>query len=189
MTRFHHGKKKILMNIFSLILFPCLFLIASCMKETKSSLEGCCGNPAIDEAVGNGHLYFPNIFTPDADGINDIIVPYGDNNIVLVLSMNIKDQNGDIVFSGTDIIPGNAIQGWDGRINGVKQIGMYDVTLVVKAGDGTIKTLQGRVCSYPCHDEDGSKIPGHPDCQFPTQTQDGHFDPTIPSGENEGCFE
>ena len=162
-------------------------LLISCHNDKV--LLGCCSNPAIDENVGNGHIYVPNIFTPNADGINDNFTVFGDFNILIIREMKIKNQNGELVFKATDINPNVPSEGWDGTSFGLRFQGIFSFSIKVETSDGTVKTLEGNVCNYPCGEADNLQV-GHPnDCQFPSQVFSGLYDPTLPSFENFDCFE
>lgn len=66
------------------------------------------------------HVYFPNAFTPDGDGMNDRFGPVGHS--IDALEITIFDRWGEAVFSSdsTDDL-------WDGRVNGgpIANTGVY----------------------------------------------------------------
>jgi hypothetical protein len=163
-----------------------LFVWLSCDKDSKSVLEGCCKTTAIDEDFGNAHLYVSNIFTPNADGINDDLLPLGDS-IERIIHFTVYDKDGARVFEVEDVPLFDPSSRWDGAVNGTVKKGLYTITIRVKATDGTITDFEGHVCNYPCGK--GEEMISGEGCQFPAQSFDGRYDPTIPSGENVGCFE
>jgi gliding motility-associated-like protein len=57
------------------------------------------------------YLYFPNAFTPNNDGINDIFKP--EEQDILAYSMSLYNRWGQKVFETNNIN-----QGWDGKIKG-----------------------------------------------------------------------
>jgi len=62
-------------------------------------------------------LFVPNAFTPNGDGVNDILRPVNLNNINLSkFDFTIFNRWGQRVFEST-----NPSQGWDGKINGSQQ--------------------------------------------------------------------
>lgn len=66
-------------------------------------------------------LWFPSAFTPNGDGINDIIRVVGSLREYKDFSLGIFNRWGQRVFYTQDIY-----QGWDGKFNGVRQeIGTY----------------------------------------------------------------
>lgn len=58
-------------------------------------------------------LYFPNVFTPNGDGLNDVFKPNGKD--VVDFNMKIFNRWGQQVFEST-----NMEQGWDGTLRGEK---------------------------------------------------------------------
>ena len=65
----------------------------------------------------------------------------------------------------------------------------YSIVMVVEAFDNATATLQGKVCNYRCLDSGEEDQISGIGCQFPTQVDNGVFNPNIPSGETSGCFE
>lgn len=168
----------------------CITISIACKKDGNgNALNGCCDTPAINAAVGNGHVYVPNVFTPNADGINDRLVVYGDQNIVLIRSFRVSDKEGTSVFYAEDIVPNDPTNVWDGTVNAKYKNGVYSFVMVVEAFDNVTATLSGKVCNYRCLDSGEEDPISGVGCQFPTQVVDGVFNPNIPSGENSGCFE
>jgi len=164
--------------------------ICSCKEDDpESPLKGCCGNDAIEESIGNGHIYVPNIFTPNDDGINDGLFISSDS-IELIEKVEIRDRNGNLVFESYEPTINDDEDNWDGQINGIVVEGLYTITLTVIAEDGTNRTLEGKVCNFPCNGdhEVTERIPGE-NCQFPAQADDGYYCPICPSGEPNDCFE
>jgi hypothetical protein len=156
--------------------------------DPKSPLEGCCGNDAIEETVGNGYVYVPNIFTPNGDGINDYLFVNVDS-IASIAEFEIKDKSGKVVFEAFDIMPNNPIAGWNGEVDNLVVEGLYSVSVKVIAEDGTSRTIKGKVCNFPCNEDTVTELVPIGNCQFPAQVTDGHFCPTCPPAEPGDCFE
>ncbi|MEO8589190.1 MAG: choice-of-anchor L domain-containing protein [Flavobacteriales bacterium] len=57
------------------------------------------------------HIYFPNAFSPDGDGVNDFFGPLG--HYIEEFEMTVFDRWGEQVFTTTDVA---AL--WDGSVNG-----------------------------------------------------------------------
>jgi hypothetical protein len=172
-----------------LLVVACIALLIACKKDGNSNaLNGCCDTPAINATVGNGHVYVPNVFTPNGDGINDRLVVYGDQNIILIRSFRVSDKEGTSVFYAEDIVPNDPTSAWDGTVNAKYKNGVYSIVMVVQAFDDVIATLQGKVCNYRCLDSGEEEPISGVGCQFPSQVEDGVYSPTIPSFEATGCF-
>ncbi len=76
----------------------------------------------------NNNVYLPNSFSPNGDGINDVFTI----NPVGIASLNyfrIYDSWGGLIFETN-----NLSQGWDGKLNGVRQP-MASYTWMIQAND------------------------------------------------------
>ncbi len=71
-----------------------------------------CMDTSVVIVEAAAHAYFPNAFTPDGDGINDVFAPVF--NDLDLLELVIFDRWGREVFSSFD----NGTTAWDGRVNG-----------------------------------------------------------------------
>ncbi len=172
------------------LIIACTTLFLSCKKDGNSNpLDGCCDTPAINATVGNGHVYVPNVFTPNGDDINDFLVVSGDQNIILIRSFRVSDKEGTTVFYAEDVIPNDPTNAWDGTVNAKYKNGVYSIVMVVQAFDGAMATLQGKVCNYRCLDSGEEEPISDTGCQFPVQGEDGVYNPAIPTFESSGCFE
>ena len=172
-----------------LLAFPLLFsiLLTSCKKDDDPSPQGCCGQPAIEKEFGNAYAYIPNVFTPDQDGINDLLNVQGDS-ISRIESLLIKNSNGVTVFEVSNLNHPNEQADWDGSTEGFIIPGLYEVTAILMSDNGIVQTLTGYVCNFPCGSASFAPIEDITQCQFPVQW-DGNFNPLIPSGEQPSCFE
>jgi gliding motility-associated-like protein len=62
-------------------------------------------------------VFIPNTFTPDGDGLNDIMMVRG-TGILTVKSFRIFNRWGAIVFERNNFPPNNTAYGWDGKVTG-----------------------------------------------------------------------
>lgn len=75
----------------------------------------------IDVESIQEQLYFPNAFTPNHDGENDIFIPVGNTDNIANYHMMIYNRWGQLIFETT-----NANTGWDGSYNDKpSQLGAY----------------------------------------------------------------
>src|SRR6187549_482560 len=177
------------MKLDMLIILAGITFFASCNdKDPESALKGCCRNQAIDEAVGNGHIYIGNIFTPNNDGRNDHMA-ISTQGIDLIVEVEVRNKQGEKVFESTTVEINNSQTSWDGKVDGVVKAGVYTISVSVLAADGTSRTLTGSVCNYPCDGEGNLESISTDNCTFPEQVDNGHYGPMFPSGEHMGCFE
>ncbi|MDP5170840.1 MAG: gliding motility-associated C-terminal domain-containing protein [Bacteroidia bacterium] len=86
--------------------------------------------------IADGQLYYPNAFTPNADGANDVFFVKGEG--IVELEVLIFDRWGRLITRWTDLS-----QGWDGRIPGAGLAAEGVYTFAVKA-----KTNAGADINY-----------------------------------------
>ncbi len=106
---------------------------------------GCSASDTINIKVfcENSQLFIPNTFTPDGDGLNDILMVRG-TGIVSVKYFRIFNRWGELVFERTNFAPNNISFGWNGKVKGI--VGPPDVfvyTAEVICENGTVYTYKG----------------------------------------------
>ena len=83
---------------------------------TTTTAIGCATSDTVKFKVYIGpELYVPSAFSPNSDGANDLFkfIAVGMKSVDL---FQVYNRYGQIVYSSTAIM-----NGWDGRLNGVKQ--------------------------------------------------------------------
>ncbi len=84
-------------------------------------------------------IYVPNAFTPNGDGVNDVVHVHSPN--IASLKFNIYDQWGELLFTSTSMQ-----QGWDGTFKGTKEpIGVYVYILQATMNDGRTINKKGTI--------------------------------------------
>lgn len=123
-----------------------MFLLASC-EDKLAILPGCCEDNAIYAEFGDGGIFIPNVFTPNADGLNDQLYITGDS-VAEIDELKIRSMEGIIVYHMANIpINGSS---WDGTINGLVVAGMYDFELEATSYQGYKEKIEGNICVFPC---------------------------------------
>jgi gliding motility-associated-like protein len=86
---------------------------------TVTNRYGCRATDRININVfcHTAQVYIPNAFTPDGDGMNDILMIRG--NGISVKMFRIFSRWGELVFERTNFSPNDPKYGWDGKIRGV----------------------------------------------------------------------
>ena len=86
---------------------------------TATNIYGCTArdNISISTFCKNSQVFVPNAFTPDGDGLNDILMVRGKG--IFVNSFRIFNRWGQLVFQKTNFNPNDKQFGWDGRVNGI----------------------------------------------------------------------
>ena len=103
--------------------------------------SGCSGtNTRTIDVLAHSICRVPNAFTPNNDGLNDVLTPLSVFNASLI-SFKIFNRNGNIVYNG-----GPNDYGWDGTYKGVKQdMGNYFWELTYVDNFGVTRMAKGNV--------------------------------------------
>ena len=155
--------------------------------EDRIVLKGCCDNEPMGGSFGNARVYIPNIFTPNGDGSNDYFLVQGDS-IKRIVSLEIRNRKDKLVFQVQDVPEGDSAGAWDGKTGDNIQKGLYDVTAVVEALDGTIITIETKVCNYPCGLMDEEEMISIDGCRFPDEWECWLWDDGCYNIEPSSCF-
>ncbi|RBL93283.1 Ig-like domain-containing protein [Chitinophaga flava] len=106
---------------------------SDCQTSGLGTLACRTSNPQ-----GN-NVFVPNLFSPNGDGMNDMLFVYG--TAIAQLEFRVYNQWGQLVFSTKDLH-----QGWDGTMNGQNQpVGVYVYIVKATMQDGSIVTKKGNV--------------------------------------------
>lgn len=93
----------------------------------------------------NAQVFIPNAFTPDNDGLNDILMVRA-TGIVLVKSIRIFNRWGEMVFERSNFSPNDPRNGWDGKIRGMPAPpAVYVYTAEVLCENGASHVYKGNI--------------------------------------------
>lgn len=130
----------------------CPLPIATIKKNTSYIVNitnnyGCNARDTIGIKVfcENSQVFIANAFTPDNDGVNDILFVQG-KGIAQVKTLRIFNRWGEVVFERSSFGPNDPAYGWDGKIKGVA--GGPDVfvfTAEVICENGSVFNYKGNV--------------------------------------------
>ncbi|MEP7374587.1 MAG: PKD domain-containing protein [Chitinophagaceae bacterium] len=130
----------------------CPLPVATIKKDISYTVNvtnnyGCNARDTINIKVfcENTQVFIPNAFTPDDDGINDILMVQG-TGIVMVKSFRVFNRWGELVFERSSFAPNAPAYGWNGKIKGVA--GGPDVfvyTAEVVCENGVLFNYKGNV--------------------------------------------
>lgn len=131
---------------------PCLKPVAGPSKTTTYTAiatddQGCKANDAITiHVVEKSHLFVPNTFSPDGDGINDNWVINADNTVKQIKSLNIYDRWGESVLAETNFPPNDINYGWNGKFRDRKMdSGVFVYYFEAEFENGTSKIFKGDI--------------------------------------------
>ncbi|MGN6164962.1 MAG: PKD domain-containing protein, partial [Flavisolibacter sp.] len=130
----------------------CALPIAEVKKDITYTVEvtnnyGCSATDTImvKAFCQSAQVFIPNAFTPDGDGINDVLMVRG-QGIVMVKTFRIFNRWGEVVFERSDFPPNNPGYGWNGKINGIAggpDVFVYTADVVCE--NGSTYTYKGNV--------------------------------------------
>jgi gliding motility-associated-like protein len=106
---------------------------------TPSCVNSVLSAPVSGTTLSSKEIFVPNVFTPNGDGRNDVLMVYG--NYMASMRFSIFNQWGELIF-----VSENIGTGWNGTHKGKLQpVGVYAYTLKVVLQDGTVITKKGSV--------------------------------------------
>lgn len=108
---------------------------------------GCSSSDTINIKVfcAESQVFIPNAFTPDGDGLNDILMVYG-KGIVTVKHFRIFNRWGELVFERDNFSPNNPTYGWDGKVKGKAATpDVFVYTAEVMCENGTTFIYKGNI--------------------------------------------
>jgi gliding motility-associated-like protein len=114
---------------------------------TTTNAYGCTASDTINIKVfcESAQVFIPNIFTPDGDGVNDILMVRG-TGINSVKSFRIFNRWGEIVFEKSNFRVNEKSNGWDGTVRGAKApTDVYVYTCEVVCENGNSFVYKGNV--------------------------------------------
>lgn len=95
--------------------------------------------PVSGTTLSTKEIFVPNVFTPNNDGKNDVLLVYG--NYISSIQFRVFNQWGQLIF-----LSDQQSRGWDGTYSGQAQpVGVYAYTLRVLLQDGTVVNKKGSV--------------------------------------------
>lgn len=110
---------------------------------TAINTAGCQATDYILIEIDVRHVFIPNSFSPDFDGINDIFAPYGDPEVTVV-DFQVFDRWGNAVYSGGGFQLGDPAHGWNGVFREkVMHVDVYAYAMVLRWPDGKEKLFKG----------------------------------------------
>lgn len=130
----------------------CLTTAAHPLQSTQYQVlvtdeNGCTASDEVwVEVAAGGQIYVPNAFTPNGDRINDHLGVFADASIADILSFQVFDRWGGLVYNGVGARPNMPESGWDGQSKGKNAAdGVYVYRLELLKVDGTRLQMSGEV--------------------------------------------
>jgi gliding motility-associated-like protein len=90
----------------------------------------------------NSQVFVPNAFTPDGDGVNDMLMVRGEG--ISVKSFRIFNRWGNLVFEKVNFAPNDPTYGWNGKVKGIAAApDVYVYIAEVTCDNGTVYFHKG----------------------------------------------
>jgi gliding motility-associated-like protein len=116
-------------------------------KVAVENSGGCKNEDEVTVFVicDKGNLFVPNTFSPNSDGMNDILYPRG-NGIYSIKTFKIFDRWGELVFDKNNFSANDASKGWNGMFKGKMSLpDVYVYTIEVFCENGTPYSFKGNI--------------------------------------------
>ena len=82
-----------------------------------TSVDDCTATDQINIVVDKVRdVYFPNAFSPNDDGINDLFFIGAGKAVSQIISLQVYSRWGELVFDGKDLPVNDPLAGWDGKL-------------------------------------------------------------------------
>ena len=95
--------------------------------------------------VFDTEIFVPNTFTPNGDNMNDYLFAFG-TDLESILSMQVYDRWGELMFSTENLDPNTQSDGWNGYYKGIEASqGVYVYMIEVELKEGVRQQIQGNV--------------------------------------------
>lgn len=116
-------------------------------KLTVKDSAGCQAQDDVTVFVEKQrHVFIPNSFSPNDDGVNDIFLIYADKQVKSIKTFQIYDRWGNRVFEMTDSQPNDLLNGWDGTyLNQPLMPAVFIYYALIEFKDGKKTLFQGEI--------------------------------------------
>ena len=122
-------------------------IITTAYSVAVTSADGCADQDSVTITVSNDqNIFIPNIFSPNGDGINDVVMISAGESVREITSFSIFDRWGNLVFGAEHFQLNDSSISWDGRMKGeAMNPGVFTYRVVVDFSDGESKVIYGDI--------------------------------------------
>ena len=108
---------------------------------------GCSiGDSVYIEVLPGVNVFIPNAFSPNGDGVNDVLLPEVGPEVARIVSFRVYSRWGGAIHEFFNIQPGDRSAGWDGSYRGkALDTGVYVCTVTVELINGETSVISGDV--------------------------------------------
>ncbi|MCP4439583.1 MAG: T9SS type B sorting domain-containing protein [Aureispira sp.] len=110
-----------------------------------TDVEGCKDTTDFRIKVNKRlRTYIPNAFSPNGDGINDLLMIYSAGDVANVRSFQVYDRWGILVFDRQNFLPNFEDSAWDGSFKGKPlKSGVFVFIAELEMKDGRTEIMKG----------------------------------------------
>jgi len=122
-------------------------IITTAYSVSVTTADGCADRDSLTVFVTTDYkVYVPNIFSPNGDGINDVLMISSDDGVEEISILNIYDRWGNLVFGAEHFQAGDPSISWDGKMKGeAMNPGVFTYRMIVGFRDGHSEVRYGDV--------------------------------------------
>lgn len=115
-----------------------------------TDIQGCTDTANWTVTVNESpRVFVPNAFSPNGDGINDLLLVYSPGDVAKIINFQIFSRWGELVFQQKDFLPNYPAYAWDGRFRGqYMPTGSFLYKLQVLLINGRTEILSGDVTMF-----------------------------------------
>jgi gliding motility-associated-like protein len=117
------------------------------VQVTIRAANGCTASDFVNiRVIRELPLFVPSGFSPNGDGINDLLNVFAGPQVAKVKFFRIYDRWGTQVFGLQEFKPNEALLGWDGTIGGkLLNSAVFTWYAEVEMADGKLELIKGDV--------------------------------------------
>ena len=122
-------------------------IITTAYTVSVTSIDGCADRDSMTVSVTTDQkVYVPNIFSPNGDGVNDVLSITVGEDVQEISSFSIFDRWGNVVFGFTNKKPDDPASHWDGMFKGERlNPAVFTYKAVISYMSGNTETRYGDV--------------------------------------------
>jgi gliding motility-associated-like protein len=126
---------------------PVAPIISSAYSISVTNSAGCTDSDSISiSIIRNGDIYVPNVFSPNGDGINDLLLVSAAEEVQEIESFTIFDRWGNIILQLDHFQPNDRSHAWDGKMRGKEMNpAVYAYSMLVAFKDGRKEARSGDI--------------------------------------------
>jgi CHU_C Type IX secretion signal domain len=153
-------------TLWSLLIFSCGPSRTPKVAQASYANACCCNTVFV---AGQGSIFIPSAFTPNGDGVNDMLWLQKYGAIKYIVNVKISDSLNNVIFTIDSAYNGAAYKTWNGIANGSIYKGVVNVTCTVIDSANIATNITANSCSYVCDANNTNAIVNKLNCKLNDQ--------------------